>query len=226
MHFLLRPFLGLVLGWKALLGLPPEGRNVATLDASVTRWNQLIAQYQGPVPLEFGQWWIQLESDGDFTTNYYGACGFMQLNSGEAARLGIDLARTLTDAAYSMWAGFYYITRLAVPAAEASIAKFQLGWSPTSSAKSYWAFVKLYHAYPAALDAFPAEFMAANGRRPQDVFELTSWVDQNTDSFSHYGWDASTLHQVTSNIRNTVQAVSDGSGWGLVVLATAAFVLL
>ncbi len=179
------------------------------------KWRSYASQASGPVPVDSALAWLSIESDGIYTTSYYGALGLMQLNQEEANLVGIDLARTITDPNYSFDAGIQYITRYAIPKAQAAIKRQGLSWSGD---QSYWGMVKLAHALPVGLDLFPQKFRAANGRNPSSYFELMDWV-KGAD-WSGNNW-ASQVLSVVDNTLTIARSAPSGGSLGLLLAVGA-----
>lgn len=191
------------------------------INPSVSRWVPLLEQYRGAIPLSFLLYVIQTESDGIPSTNYYGAKGLGQLNDTELKMIGFDPARTLTDGAYSLAALLAFLDKIAIPRADAAIAKHGLGWHPDDpeTRASYWALVKMVHAWPAGLDVFPARFKAAKGRPPGTILELMLWVRENADDLAARPfpeeptarWTVKDLITVGPNVLRAVQGLEPGA---------------
>ena len=185
--------------------------------ASREKWRPVANARSGPVPVDVSLAWLSIESDGVYTTSYYGALGLFQLNAEEAKLVGIDLARTISDPDYSFDAGISYITKYAMPKAEAAIKRNNLGWT---DGESYWGMVKLAHALPVGLDLFPQKFRAANGTNPSSYRELMAWVGKQDWSGNNWG---SQVPSVIDNTLTIARAAPSGSYVGLLLLAAAGY---
>ena len=116
-----------------------------------------------------------------------------------------------------------FVDTYARPRVDVALRRHGLAWHPDDpeTRASYWAMVKLVHAWPAGLDVFPARFRAAHdGRPPETIRELATWVQANAADLAAAPfpdqpaarWDLRHLQSVMPNILRCVQALEPGAG--------------
>lgn len=190
------------------IGCAPLGdtmSSIAGFPAAVERWRPLLERYAAGtgIPVNFLLAWIQRESGGNpcsWTT--LRESGVFQLmypdnlvtagvtepelraacvpNTSQAAR-----PLTAAEADVQVRSGIQYV-RAMVAEARQKLAAAGVAWPETSS--SFWAFVKLQHAYPGPSLGWLTASKAILGRPPASFAELRSTISGYASVLDNAAW--------------------------------------
>lgn len=170
---------------------------------AVEQWRPLLRRYGAGIPIDFLLAWIQRESGGNpcsYTT--LRESGIWQLMPPDntntagtteaalrAACVGTtqQIARALTSAEADLQvsSGIRYV-RAMIAAAKRKLAAAGVTWPETNS--SFWAFVKLQHAYPGPSQGWLTAAKAQLGRAPRDFAELRSTISGYSSVLENAAW--------------------------------------
>lgn len=185
---------------RSLRGL---GDASSTFPASVEQWRPLLERYAGNIPIPFLLAWIQRESAGNpCSWTSLRESGLFQLMypdnlntagvTEEQLRAACvantqQLARALTPAEQEVQvaSGIRYV-RAMMAQAKSKLAAAGVPWGETDP--SFWAVVKLQHAYPGPTLGWLTAAKAALGRAPRDFAEFRSTINGYTSVLENAAW--------------------------------------
>lgn len=184
-------------------GLGDIAQDVTGFPASVLRWKPLLAKYGAGIPMNFLLAWIKRESNGNpCSYTSLRESGIFQLmppyntNTGGTTEAALraacsgstqQLARSLTpaEAELQVSSGIRYV-RAQIADAKKKLAAAGVSWPETSG--SFWAFVKLQHAYPAPSLGWLKSATAALGRPPRSFAEMRSTINGYATVLENAEW--------------------------------------